>query len=111
MPAAESLKERPLLWLQGGEVAFVLGHEIAAPNCPEDYALADKIQTFWAAFAKHGDPNVGHELPAWPPYAEGAQLMTLDHVCSATPVVRAPLLDIHDVWLGRACDQLAAARL
>ena len=42
---------------------------------------------------------------------KGAQLMTLDHVCSATPVVRAPLLDIHDVWLGRACDQLAAARL
>jgi hypothetical protein len=90
--------------------------------------LADKIQTFWTNFAKTGDPNEGGsaprhhpsqshgtsrdpELPVWPAYSSATghpQLMALDHVCAATPVVRAPMLDIHDVWLRRACGEVAS---
>ena len=93
----------------GGEVAFVLGHQVGPPCSPEDDVLADQIQRYWTAFAIHGDPNTGHELPSWPAYVPTAcppQLMTLDHTCAATPVVRAPMLDIHDVWLRKACTQL-----
>ena len=95
----------------GGEVAFVLGHAISEPHSPEDDLLSDSIQRYWAAFAQHGDPNIGHDLPAWPSYSvEEPRLMTLDHVCAATPVVRAPLLDIHDIWLRRTCENLPLVR-
>lgn len=94
----------------GGEVVFVLGHEVGEPRCPEDDVLADRIQQLWVAFARDGDPNSAgcEELPPWPEYAIGKSevLMTLDHTLAATAVVRAPLLDIHDIWLRRTCRQL-----
>ena len=92
----------------GGEVAFVLGHEVAEPSCAEDDALADKIQEYWVAFAAHGDPNAGgHGLPDWPGYSAGEpKMITLDHSVSATAVLRAPLYDIHDHWLRRTCAKL-----
>ena len=37
----------------------------------DDYALSEKMQTYWTNFAKTGDPNKGSEasdldLPNWP---------------------------------------------
>jgi para-nitrobenzyl esterase len=34
---------------------------------PEDKAIAEAANTYWANFAKHGDPN-GGSLPKWPAY-------------------------------------------
>jgi para-nitrobenzyl esterase len=40
---------------------------IVGPVTPEEQALADKVSTYWANFAKTGDPN-GSGLPIWRPY-------------------------------------------
>lgn len=40
---------------------------IVGPVTPEKQALADKISTYWANFAKTGNPN-GKGLPEWRPY-------------------------------------------
>ncbi len=103
--------------LHGMEQAFVLGDQIPEPSCLADETLAETIQTFWTNFAKSGDPNrpvrdqmAGQPLPMWPQYhhrSRLARMMALDHiVCSATPVVRAAILDIHDIFLREACASL-----
>ena len=38
------------------------------PPTPEDQAVARMVNTYWANFAKTGDPN-GQGLPKWPPYS------------------------------------------
>jgi carboxylesterase type B len=40
---------------------------IVHPVTPEEQALADTVSTYWANFAKTGDPN-GAGLPVWRPY-------------------------------------------
>jgi para-nitrobenzyl esterase len=40
---------------------------IVGPVTPEKQALADKVSTYWANFAKTGNPN-GKGLPPWRPY-------------------------------------------
>ncbi len=37
------------------------------PWTPRDYEIAWEMNTCWANFAKHGDPN-GDRMPAWRPY-------------------------------------------
>jgi para-nitrobenzyl esterase len=46
---------------------------------PEDHALSEQMQKYWANFARSGDPN-GPGLPEWPKYstADGWQVMHLD---------------------------------
>jgi para-nitrobenzyl esterase len=40
---------------------------IIGPVTPQKQALADKVSTYWANFAKTGNPN-GKGLPEWKPY-------------------------------------------
>jgi para-nitrobenzyl esterase len=40
------------------------------PPTPEDQSVARTVNTYWANFAKTGDPN-GQGLPKWPPYSSG----------------------------------------
>lgn len=40
---------------------------IVGPVTPDKQALADKVSTYWANFAKTGNPN-GKGLPEWRPY-------------------------------------------
>ena len=51
-----------------------------------DRALSDQMMTYWANFAKSGDPN-GSGLPEWPKYEAGAgyQVMHLDETSKAAP--------------------------
>jgi len=51
---------------------------------PEDRALSEEMQKYWANFARSGDPN-GPGLPKWPVYsaADGWPVMFLDATSAA----------------------------
>jgi para-nitrobenzyl esterase len=50
---------------------------------PSNYALARKMSAAWAAFARHGDPNVA-ALPKWQPYdLKNRTVMFFDDECRA----------------------------
>jgi para-nitrobenzyl esterase len=52
----------------GAEIPYVfdtLGSNPRAKPVPEDLAVARTVNTYWANFAKTGDPN-GPGLPRWP---------------------------------------------
>ena len=51
-----------------GEIEYVFGTLASIPNVtwePSDKALSDSMTSYWANFAKKGDPN-GAGLPVWP---------------------------------------------
>ena len=61
-------------WLNGvphgAEIPFVFGTLMVRPGdtvTPEDQAVSRMVNTYWANFAKTGDPN-GAGLPKWPRY-------------------------------------------
>jgi len=48
---------------------------------PTRYALSEKVQKAWVAFAKSGNPNHGG-LPAWKPYSASERTtMIFDNEC------------------------------
>jgi para-nitrobenzyl esterase len=55
----------------GAEIAYVFNtleaRRMGPPPSPEDQAVARTLNTYWANFAKTGDPN-GPGLPTWPRY-------------------------------------------
>lgn len=63
------------------EIQYVFGQldSNAGFARPEDHALSEQMQKYWANFARSGDPN-GPGLPEWPKYstADGWQVMHLD---------------------------------
>ena len=70
------------------EIEFVFG-ALASKNLPwrpEDKALSDLMSSYWANFAKNGDPN-GAGLPQWPAYNSQANypVMHLDASSHAAP--------------------------
>ena len=42
------------------------------PWTPRDYEMAWQMNTYWANFAKNGDPN-GERLPVWTPYTNASE--------------------------------------
>jgi para-nitrobenzyl esterase len=97
VPAA--LRERlPAGTPHGMEIGFVfnsLGANPRAAPTPEDLAVARMVNTYWANFAKTGDPN-GPGLPRWPRYDPARDELLefrTDGSAVAAPDPRKPRLD------------------
>jgi len=80
----------------GGEIAFVFGTLGTAgfgppppPPTPQDQAVSRMAQSYWANFAKTGDPN-GAGLPAWPRYDPSKDLIFDFHPDGSASAVPDP---------------------
>ena len=66
---------------------------------PEDLKISDMISSYWANFAKAGDPN-GPDLPKWPAFIENDQkVMVFDATPSARPVPNLDKLKAYDAYI------------
>lgn len=67
------------------EVAYALGNLkfLNRPFQPSDFKLADLMSSYWANFAKTGNPN-GNSLPFWPKYNTSDNTVMIFNECSAS---------------------------
>lgn len=81
--------EIPFVWNALGRGAeFLLGSD-------PDKKLAERMHKAWAAFAKHGDPNI-EELPIWPAYhAKNRETMLFNQECT---MVNDPERELRVIW-------------
>lgn len=86
--AADDKNSDPPAAYHSAEIEFVFQALASKPLPwrPEDEKLSDLMSTYWANFAKTGDPN-GPGLPHWPAYSakDGYQLMYLSFEPHAAP--------------------------
>ena len=87
-----------------GEIAYALD-TLSMWNRPweaADRKLADAMATYWANFARTGDPN-GGGLPDWPAYLSTTEkAMRLGETIQAIPTPHQAELDFFDTWDSRA---------
>jgi para-nitrobenzyl esterase len=86
----------------GSEISFVFGNFTKGmPATPEDKKVSEQLQSYWANFAKYGNPN-GKGLPEWPAFTNAKpQYMELDTPSKAIPVpniTQLKALDGYFAW-------------
>ena len=74
------------------DIEYIFGTIDTRPGAtwrPEDRKLSDQMMSYWANFAKKGDPNgmdgTGQPLPDWPKYGEGDPVLHLDNPITSRP--------------------------
>jgi len=83
-PGRPEARERGAV--HSAEIEYALGNLSLNPRfawTPDDVAVSEVMQRYFAAFIRAGDPNDGG-LPAWRPYA-AAERLILDTVTRAEP--------------------------
>jgi para-nitrobenzyl esterase len=88
-----------------GEIEYVFGSlRISLPKVPwepGDRRLSEIMTTYWANFARTGDPN-GPGLPEWPRYeAKGRRILHLDVTIRDTEDVLRPRYEALDAWVAK----------
>jgi para-nitrobenzyl esterase len=74
------------------DIEYVFGTLDTRPGAdwrPEDRKLSDEMMSYWANFARTGDPN-GPGLPVWPKYGADHQLIRLDNPITSGPSTVEP---------------------
>jgi para-nitrobenzyl esterase len=84
-----------------GEIEYVFGTlELSLPKVQwedADRKLSEAMTSYWASFAKTGDPNTPG-LPTWPSYADGQQVQHLDVTITTSPDARRPRYETLDAF-------------
>lgn len=85
-----------------GEIEYVFGAlDLSLPKVPwqaSDRRLSDAMTTYWANFARTGDPN-GPGLPKWPRYeAATRRVLHLDETIADAPDTTRPRYEALDAW-------------
>ena len=87
-----------------GEIEYVFGSlDLSLPKVPweaSDRKLSDAMTTYWANFARTGDPN-GPGLPKWPRYDAGRRLLHLDEVIRDAAESGRARYDALDAYIDR----------
>ena len=85
-----------------GEIEYVFGAlEQSLPKVPwepADRRLSAAMTTYWANFARTGDPN-GGELPAWPRYDESGRVLHFDERIGVSPDGLRPRYEALDAYV------------
>jgi para-nitrobenzyl esterase len=86
-----------------GEIEYVFGSlALSLPKTPwtdDDRKLSDEMTSFWANFARNGDPY-GPGLPAWPKYtADSRRVMHLDVTVKDAPEANRARYEALDAYV------------
>jgi len=85
-----------------GEIEYVFGSlKLSLPKVPweeADWKLSDAMTSYWANFARSGDPN-GSGLPPWPRYEDnGRRVLHLDVTIKDAPDTLRPRYEALDAF-------------
>uniref|UniRef100_F7GEP4 Carboxylic ester hydrolase n=1 Tax=Monodelphis domestica TaxID=13616 RepID=F7GEP4_MONDO len=61
----------------GDELLFTFGWSLLGDTTEEEKVLSHKMMSYWANFARHGNPN-GADLLQWPAYGQNEEYMQLN---------------------------------
>jgi para-nitrobenzyl esterase len=85
-----------------GEIEYVFGAlERSLPDVPwepVDRRLSDAMTTYWASFARDGDPNA-ETLPTWPRYDDRGLVLHLDETIGVAPDALRTRYEALDAYL------------